>query len=496
VTRRKNKATGTPAADPVAASLLLTPGVLAAAFVLGLWPIFPAFTALWTDTDVTTYTHGFLIAAISAWLLWRRRAALVLTPEVPAVRWMSGVLLLGLVLAWQLAWRAGIQVAYLPLPAAIVVASILACFGRRAARAAAFPAAFLLFAVPLWDYLNPGAQWLTVQAVRLMLRVTGIPAHFDDNVVEIPAGTFEIAGGCSGLHFIIVALTIGALLGELRGDSWRGRLRWLAIALLLAVVSNWARVYLIILAGHLTQMQHYIVRVSHYGFGWALFCVALVVLFLLERRAPTAASSAVHDAPDPRTAPPASRLAIVSALLLAPSLMNALILSRVAPDPGPQRAPAGWSAVADGAPGWRPVQPGADLEQRAAYGRANGRVSNYVAWYRDQGGRKKLGAYGAQPAGESRVLDSAIVRVGDQDFVQQHVARDGDEALLFVQYRVGGRGFTSAVRAQLWYSLRALVTLRSASSEVRIARSECVPDCAAARATLESFVNQRPGEGT
>ena len=45
-------------------------------------------------------------------------------------------------------------------------------------------------------------------AVRVLLRTVGIPAYFDGLQFQIPAGSFEIAGGCSGLHFLIVALAI------------------------------------------------------------------------------------------------------------------------------------------------------------------------------------------------------------------------------------------------------------------------------------------------
>src|SRR5690606_24257028 len=120
--------------------------------------------------------------------------------------------------------------------------------------------------------------------VRGLLRVVGIPSHFIGNDVQIPAGTFEIAGGCSGLHFFVVALAIGALMGEMRGDDWRGRLKLLLLAGALALVCNWLRVFTIILAGHYTHMQHYLVAQSHYGYGWMVFALAMVVFFVLERR--------------------------------------------------------------------------------------------------------------------------------------------------------------------------------------------------------------------
>jgi len=54
-----------------------------------------------------------------------------------------------------------------------------------------------------------------------------------DNYVHIPSGTFEIAGGCSGLHFFIVALAISALYGELQRDSIKIRVALICLAALL-----------------------------------------------------------------------------------------------------------------------------------------------------------------------------------------------------------------------------------------------------------------------
>ena len=51
---------------------------------------------------------------------------------------------------------------------------------------------------------------------------------------HVPAGSLEIAGGCSGLHFFIVGVAIAALYGELNRDSLRTRVQLVALAALLA----------------------------------------------------------------------------------------------------------------------------------------------------------------------------------------------------------------------------------------------------------------------
>jgi len=479
--------------------------VIVAALLL-YWPSTQALIVLWTGDSATTYTHGFLIAAMSCWLLWRVRAQLAADASRSSPAWLNALLLaglLGVVLAWQFAYRAGIQIGYLLLLPPLLWGVIFAALGRGAARAAAFPIAFLYFAIPIWDYANPLAQWGTVYAVRGLLELTGIPVYFQGNLVQIPAGIFEIESGCSGLHFIIVAISVAALLGELRQDGWRGRVRWILLALALAVITNWIRVYIIVLAGHLTHMQHYIVKTSHYGFGWGLFAITLVILLLIERRTPLSGAQPRTTAPQAGAAIAGSRAwlpaAAAAAILVLPLLFNAAIESRLrdseasALGASQPRDVAGWRYVDSSGDDWKPVQTAADYEQRWNFVRDQQAVSLYFAWYREQLNRKKLGGFSNRPAGEARILAQSSAEIGGERFALLRVEQGGSQSLLLLQYRVGERSFSSATRAQFWYSWQALRTLSSPLSSVRVLRAACQPDCDAARQSLNEFVMQTGG---
>ena len=50
------------------------------------------------------------------------------------------------------------------------------------------------------------------------------------------------------------------------------------------LVANWLRVASLIVIGHVTHMQHYLIRVDHLYYGWALFMLTMVPVFLLARR--------------------------------------------------------------------------------------------------------------------------------------------------------------------------------------------------------------------
>lgn len=456
-------------------------------------PAVRSLCALWLDSGRTTYTHGFLIAAVCAWLIWRAapRASLPDIQPTSTLTYFSIALLLGgCAFAWQLSYRAGIQLGVVMLLPPLIWLAVRALMGRNAAAAMLMPLVFLGFALPFWDLLNPLLQSGSIHAVRLMLRVAGVPAYFSGSIVQIPSGTFEIEGGCSGLHFFVVALAIGALMGELRNDGWRQRLRWLLVAAVLAVVVNWIRIFTVILAGHLSDMQNYLVRESHYGYGWVLFSIALVALFLIERRTPLRqVARGVTPLPASVSAVPARAWQLATIVIIAlPAMLDLIISARPAAemDSGPAVAQsAHWRRVPTSSADWAPVQQGADREFR--YRLDGDVVELYGADYHEQRLGKKLGGEANRPQGAAEVIEKVTVEEGDSPFTVLRVDEAGRHSLLLVTYRVAEREFAAATRAQLWYSWLSLRSLRSVSSSIRVLRSRCIPDCETARAALEHF---------
>src|SRR3954466_3145674 len=177
---------------------------LLAGVTLLFWPTADSLGTLWLDAGNPSYTHGYLVLATCVALLWRTSGELAPVHATQVLRAVCLAALLVATFTWLFAFRAGILIAtqlLLPLIAWLSLACVL---GGRAARATVLPLGFLYFAVPAWDYLTAPLQWLTVQALRFMTGLAGIPAYFQGNTVQIPEGVFAVEGGCSGLHFLIV----------------------------------------------------------------------------------------------------------------------------------------------------------------------------------------------------------------------------------------------------------------------------------------------------
>lgn len=473
---------------------------LAGAIVVLLMAVFwlyrPSSASLmqiWDDADRTSYTHGYVIAALVLYLVLRRRDRLADLPWSPSV--LAAVLMAVASVAWVVAVRSGIEIVHQLLLLGLLGLSVWAVFGWRISLSMALPIGYLVFAVPVWDAVNSSLQSGTVVAVSLLLKLSSIPAFIEGNFVHLAVGVFEIAGGCSGLHYFIVSLAIATLYGEICDDNLKVRVTLVALAALLAMVTNWLRVYIVIVAGYLTDMQHYLVRVEHIKLGWALFAVLMTVFFFLARRFVPAAQpespSVVSTEKSTRGAPLAVGLIVASiAVVVAPiwELKNPVEPATLSAKVLLPRPASGWSEVALDASNWNPVFRGADQTVRGEFAAPDDRrVQAYVASYELQHQDKELVAFGNSLIGpdEGAIVSTASVQ-GPGAVKELTVAGPRERSMIRYYYLIGALRTDRGITAQLWYGLHAIKG--ATPSSVIALRTPCRPDCDAARALLNEFM--------
>jgi exosortase len=443
---------------------------------------------------LTTYTHGYLVAATSAFLLWRANTGRVPTADSHRNGFALGALF-GAGLIWVVGVRSGLVfIEWLTLPALLLLSIRSAC-GAEAAHKNLFAIGYLYFAMPIWGSVNPVFQWGTILIVRGALRIFGVPSYFEGDTVQLAAGTFEIAGGCSGLHFVMVGLAVGALMGELRGGGWRDRWKLLLLAGGLAVLTNWVRVFVIILAGHYTHMQHYLVARSHYVFGWVLFAAAMTVLLLVEQRLILVATrTKPNPGPTPSESAPAAIQKILPALAVLAAMAGMQWLS-ARPSRERMHVPAvgaGWSKVAAPNFEWQPIIRGADVIRRLRYVSLRGdAVDRNDYLFLTQHQDKELAGYW-DDVSENTIKNGMRYTKFAAISVALHDVQDssGVHWLIAASYSVGARHVASPVKAQVHYALRSLVRLRSEAAWVTLWRSRCLPDCRTAELVLDRFVSE------
>ena len=449
------------------------------------WPTTVSLNVRWQDSILRTYTHGYLIVAIVLWLLWRGRTRWSLVPARMSV--LGLIMLIGTSLAWLVAFRAGLQIVHQALLPLIVTAAVLTCFGAAVTWRMRLPLAYLYFAIPVWDAVNPLLQSASAFAVRVLLRLVGIPAFFQGNTFQMPAGAFEIAGGCSGLHFFIVALAIAVLYGELNRDTLATRSKLVVLAGLLAMLANWVRIFVIAIAGQMTGMQHYLVTGEHVTFGWGVFAVMMAIFFLTVRRWPVPSTA---DDAGPVVRQPAIPMVgagcALAGLMLGP-LWNLIDGQQTAvTPPATLAAVSGWEArpVLDSS--WHPVFQGADLQAHSEYQSGGDDVETYTALYSEQRQGKEVVSHDNSVLGVTLRATAVTLPAAPKPWAQLE-GRDeqGARWLVWYTYRIGEQRQSSGLRAQLAYGIRSLFDDPTAS--VLALRIRCLTDCTGAQAVLTRF---------
>jgi EpsI family protein len=469
----------------VAALILLT--------ALTYWPSSQALWEFWNN-PTTAGAHGFLIAPLAGWLLYRRRALLAAAPLRPSHAALVGLALWSI--AWLVFWRSGIQELHLLSLPLLMLLAVWAAFGRDVALISLVPLGYLYFAVPAWGIFIEPLEHLTAVVTGYIAPYIGVPAHRIGDSIYFPGGIIDVERGCSGQAFFTVGLAVAALIGELEDATLRRRAVLLVIMGALAILANWIRVLAIVDAGYETHMTHVWVTQSHYLFGWILFTIIMVLfVWFFARGLRTPALSRVSAVADPVGMKPAYASTLV-ALLAAPLLVYTLVM-RLDASAGPLtfEAPSGqgvWSGpVAPAAVAWKPEFVGDHSQWYFAYQGATGHNVEMVAiGYPQQAQGRELvneenSLFGA---GGTELTAQTKVRLGDQSYIE--ISSDdhqGHRYLTWSVYDIGGREFVTPLLSQLWYGLRSL---QGAPYSFQFAfRTACdVSSCDSARESLGSFV--------
>ncbi|KAA1175061.1 exosortase/archaeosortase family protein [Marinobacter salinexigens] len=274
----------------------LSPLVFLALFIAGTWPVLEGIGARWLKFD-ESYSHGYLVLAVSLFFSVRK------WQETRPVAGFYPLWFIPLVLSAFLYLIGGIllieafqQVSLLPL----LISGLLVLWGWKQAKDFFLPIGVLLFTIPIWDYLAWYLQLITVAVNQFILSWLDIEFIVEGIIVYFPGvGAFEIAHGCSGLRYLLVGLTLVVLYSELNLSRLRERVLLCVAGVILALVANWIRVFVIIYVGYESNMTSSLIH-EHDFFGWWVFAGTLVPLFLfarwLERRErPTTLSRAQSD---------------------------------------------------------------------------------------------------------------------------------------------------------------------------------------------------------
>jgi EpsI family protein len=253
-----------------------------------LWGAFAVVLAAYLPTILSffrvwgryNYSHGYIIAPLVAWLVWRKRQKLATDVQDLRVAYL-GLILLSVI--WLLAMIMEMQVVHQGLLPIVLLLWVAAVFGANTGRVLIPIVGVFFLAVPFWELLIVPLQMITVTVSGFIVKLAGISADIRGEVILLPSGSIHVADTCAGLRFFLVGLVLGAIYGQIFLKNWRSQVLVFGLAGLISMIANWIRVTSLVFIGHFTQMESGLLS-SHVTFGWVIFTLSLVPLFVLARQ--------------------------------------------------------------------------------------------------------------------------------------------------------------------------------------------------------------------
>lgn len=365
---------------------------VAALVALAVLVLFGQTTLTMVDTwrRSETYSHGFFVVPISIWLIWRRRGELAGVSVQPF--WPGLMLVAAAGFVWFIGTLAEARVVEHFGLVGVILAAAVAVLGLRVAQIITFPLCFLLFMVPFGEALVPHLIAWTADFAVLALKLSGVPVYQEGSEFAIPTGRWSVVEACSGIRYLIASVMAGTLFSYLTYTSALRRAAFVAAALVVPVIANWMRAYLIVMIGHLSG-NRIAAGVDHLIYGWIFFGMVIALLFWI--------GSKFRDAPQKskRQLTPGSFSAITrrgailscaAATFAVAGLWSGLGMALSAAGVDVQRsippieADGGWEAAEVSERAWRPRFHGARAERLQVFRKNSDRVAVFIAYYAGQ----------------------------------------------------------------------------------------------------------------
>jgi len=357
--------------------------------MLWFWETSSSIVAIWYRSE--TFAHGFLVLPIVCYLVWYNREQLRETPVRP---FLPGAALLALAgFGWLVAQLASVLGGAQFMMVAMVPIAVLTILGTKMARALAFPLAFLFFAVPFGEFLLPILMDWTADFTVVALKLSTIPIYREGRNFVIPSGSWSVVEACSGIRYLIASMVVGTLYAYLNYRSLRYRVIFIVAAIVVPLIANGLRAYMIVMIGHLSN-NRLATGVDHIIYGWIFFGVVMMLLFWVGsfwREDTTPSPEAKKISAPVWCLASTSQLVVATLLVVAVSAIwkpalsaietkNSITAVRVLP-----AVPAnGWVAAENPVSGWKPdfSIPSAEIAQ--TYTKDGKQVGLYIAFYRNQ----------------------------------------------------------------------------------------------------------------
>ena len=272
--------------------------------------------------DLEEYSFGYMVPAITAFLIWQRKDLLERLPFEGSFWGAAAVAAggVGLMLANLSTITVVEQYSFL----LSVFGLALALTGWKAFKIILVPLCILVFMIPLpffmINQLSEILQLISSELGVMVIRACNISVFLDGNVIDLGVYKLQVADACSGLRYLFPLMTLGFIAAYLfRAPFWQRAIIFLS-TIPLTVGMNSLRIGIIGVTVHLWGIQM-AEGFLHFFEGWIIFMACMTLLlaemwlllrftkprrtlrdaFVLEPPAPIPAGAVIRDRSVPMT---------------------------------------------------------------------------------------------------------------------------------------------------------------------------------------------------
>lgn len=255
-------------------------GAYIAVLLLLFGPMVRDLTHIWLTGSA--YHHCLFAGPIAIALYWRKRDKAESINSTKTSMLTATLLSLGLLGLMVVGQYLGINFIQHFAFAGLLISGFLFLFGFEQVRHHGAALIMLLFMIPVGDVFLSPLQTITASSITELLQLTGMNISRDGNLLTTNAGQFNVAESCAGMRFMMSAAMIAFLFGTLNFTNKNMIAFFVGAALVLAVLVNMIRAYLMVLIATLSDMR-YATGIDHLYFGWLIYFASFAMIILLGR---------------------------------------------------------------------------------------------------------------------------------------------------------------------------------------------------------------------
>lgn len=191
------------------------------------------------------YSHGFLIPLISGYAIWANREEIFSTPARP--RLLPGATMMLLAALMLFAGVLGAELYLTRLSLLLSLVGLTVYFGGWSwLRRLLFPIGLLLFALPIpnivFNQIAFPLQLIASDYATRTIKLLGIPALREGNVIELAQMKLQVVEACSGIRSLVSLTSLAVVYVYFTETRWWRRIALVAAVIPIAIVANAARV--------------------------------------------------------------------------------------------------------------------------------------------------------------------------------------------------------------------------------------------------------------